>query len=149
MKRSLNKIKNATRPKIPQNPAELRSLFEKPDIFAKYGYNLDGSAPFYVDTVVKHQFSFSVFKSNSVIEIIKENINPTQRHYLIDGTFSCVPPGFYQILIISVEYQNDVSLTFLFVCLYSSHEKYDGFVERISSVRSSLSNIKTEHNVLD
>lgn len=109
MKRTLNKIKNATRPKIPQDPVEIRSLFENPDVFAKYGYNLDQSAPFYVDTVVKPQFSFVVFKSDSIIGIIKENIDPALRYYLIDGTFSCVPPGFYQVLIISIEYQNDVS----------------------------------------
>lgn len=113
MKRNLNKIKNAKRPKIPQGPSELRLLFEKPEVIAKYGYTLDNSASFYVDTVVKPQFSFCVFKSNSIIGIIKENIDPTLRHYLIDGTFSCVPSGFYQVLIISIEYQNDVSLIFL------------------------------------
>lgn len=112
MKRTLNNIKNAKRPKIPQDPANLRLLFDKPDTFAKYGYTLDQRSSFYVDTIVEPQFSFCVFKSDSIIGIIKEYIDPTHRHYLIDGTFSCVPAGFYQVIIISIEYQNDVSLIY-------------------------------------
>lgn len=113
VKRTLNKIKNAKHPKIPQDPANLRLLFDKLDIFAKYGYTLDQASSFYVDTIVTPQFSFCVFKSESIIGIIKKNIDPTHRHYLIDGTFSCVPAGFYQVIIISIEYQNDVSSIYL------------------------------------
>lgn len=110
MKFNLNRIKNGPRPKILKNAVELQAIFENPLVFEKYGMNLDQTAPLYFDTVISEQFSFCVFQSNIVIEFVKENIEPALRHYLIDGTFDCVPCGFYQLLIISIEYRNDVSL---------------------------------------
>lgn len=126
MKRNLNRIKNGPRPKIPENAAELTALFEDPDVFYKYGMNLNQTAPRYFATVVTDDYSFCVLQSNSVIEFVKSHIEPSLRNYLIDGTFSCVPRGFYQLLVISIEYRNDVSFKFLsmFVVFVLSLFKY-------------------------
>lgn len=74
----------------------------------KYGLTLEGNAKFYIDTVVEEHFHFTVFYSEFVSKFIKENIAAGSRKYLIDGTFGNLPVGYYQLLIVTVEYQNDV-----------------------------------------
>lgn len=81
------------------------------DIIEEYGYNLEHDSRFYIDTVVNPNYAFTVFASQFVIEFIQENIKPECRYYLMDATFDGLPPGYYQLLIISIEYQNDVSIT--------------------------------------
>lgn len=80
----------------------------EPKTIEEYGYNLDGDAKFYIDTVVAPDYAFTVFASKHTINFIEENIDPESRHYLMDATFDGLPPGFYQLLIIAIEYQNDV-----------------------------------------
>lgn len=110
MKRQLNRIKNGPLPNIPSDHKELRELFRNGEIIEKYGFSLDQISKFYVDTVVDEQHSFCIFQSAAIISFIEKNIEPCNRHYLLDGTFSCVPRGFYQLLVICIEYRNDVSL---------------------------------------
>lgn len=44
------------------------------------------------------------------MSLIDQNISPEERHYLMDATLDVVPDGnFYQLLIIHIEYKNDVS----------------------------------------
>lgn len=111
MKRQLGRIKNGPLPTLPSNHNELRELFTAQNTIDKYGLSLDQVSKFYVDTVVKKQHSFCIFQSAAVISFVKKTIEPSNRHYLIDGTFFCVPRGFYQLLIICIEYRNDVSFT--------------------------------------
>lgn len=75
----------------------------------KYGYNMEHDAKCYIDTVVTPHYAFTVFASKFVIDFIEKNIEPSTRNYLMDATFDSLPKGFYQLLIISIEYQNDVS----------------------------------------
>lgn len=84
-------------------------MFEIPEIREKYGYTYDGDAPLYVGCEVNDQYAFAIFKSQFVIDQIKANILPADRKYLMDGTFDCIPKEFYQLVIISIEYKNDVS----------------------------------------
>lgn len=79
-----------------------------------YGYTMDNDAKLYIDTVVTSEYAFTVFASKFVIDFIKENIKPESRNYLIDATFDSIPKDFYQLLIISIEYQNDVSKLCIF-----------------------------------
>lgn len=75
-----------------------------------FGSNLDKTYHLYVDTVIKRDFSFVIFVSAKVIRLINKFIPPDERYYLMDGTFKIVPRKFYQLLIISIEYKNDVSI---------------------------------------
>lgn len=75
----------------------------------KYGYSYELDGKFYIDTVLSPNYEFTVFASDYVINFIRENIAPASRRYQMDGTFDSLPSGFYQLLIISIEYQNDVS----------------------------------------
>lgn len=74
----------------------------------KYGYNLDGDAKFYVNTIVEEDYKFTIFYSDFTKNFIEKNIGA--RNYLMDGTFDKLPLGYYQLLIISFVYQNDVRI---------------------------------------
>lgn len=83
-------------------------MFTAPEILQKYGFTYDHDAPLYVDTVVTPDYAFTIFKSQFVIDQIEEHIQPAERKYLMDGTFDRIPKEYYQLVIISVEYKNDV-----------------------------------------
>lgn len=108
-KRTLERYKNQTYPKIPSSIEQLQSDFKKPNTINKYGSTLDGDAKFYMDTVITPNYEFTIFASTFVMSFIQNYVEPKERRYLMDGTFDSLPKGFYQMLIITLEYQNDVS----------------------------------------
>lgn len=108
MKRTLQRHKNKQYPKCPGSIEEIRQTFMDPNILEKYGNNIEGDGMFYVDTIVHQNYAFTVFVSKYVIDFIKKNIPPKSRHYLLDATFDSLLNQYYQLLIISIEYQNDV-----------------------------------------
>lgn len=110
MNRSLYRWKSENHPKTPSSIKELKSEFEKPEIIEKYGKTYVGGDNFYSGTFLSPEYDFTVFSSPFVMKFIEENIK--DRRYLMDGTFDSLPKGFYQLLIISIEYQNDVSKYF-------------------------------------
>lgn len=70
---------------------------------------VEGDAKFYIVTIAEKNFAFTLFASQFVIDFVKKNIN--RRNYLLDGTFDKIPTGYYQLLIISFEYNNESLLT--------------------------------------
>lgn len=110
IKRSMDRVKNEKYPKRPSSLQEVKDLFANTEIINKYGTNLDKTEKLYIDTVVEEAYGFLLFASYATINMTRSNIAPHQRNYLIDGTFSCSPKMFYQVLIISVEFKNDVSI---------------------------------------
>lgn len=109
VQRSIQRWKNEKHPPIPKSNGELRSAFEKSEIKEKYGSSYDGDGKFYIDTVLTPEHDFTVFASPFIMKFIEDNIPHTSRSYLMDGTFDSLPKGFYQMLIISIEFQNSVS----------------------------------------
>lgn len=110
MKRNMSRVKNSQYPKNPKTCEELKAIFTEAEIFNKYGYNLDTTEALYIDTIVSDEYGFCLFGSQSMINIVRLHIEAKNRKYLIDGTFSCAPKLFYQLLIISIEFNNDVSI---------------------------------------
>lgn len=106
----MDRVKNNKYPESPKTFEEIRANFAKPEIMTKYGYNLDVSDTLYIDTIINDEYGFSLFASLSTINILRLHIETKKRKYLIDGTFSCVPKLYYQLLIISIEFKNDVSI---------------------------------------
>lgn len=80
-----------------------------PEIFAEYGLSMNRQHRFYMGSVIKKMFTFHVFASLAIINLIKDKIAPGERKYLIDGTFKIVPRQFSQLLIISIQYEDNVS----------------------------------------
>lgn len=109
VKKTLQRHKNIEYPKIPRTILEIRDEFKKPVILNKYGFNFGNDAKFYVGTVVSPNHGFSVFASEFVIKFIQNNIPPASREYIMDGTFDKISKQFYQMLTITIAYQNDVS----------------------------------------
>lgn len=110
MKRNLGRILNPNRPKMPTTSKEISDAFQNEAIYNEYGRNERKTEPFYIGTVDKSSYSFTMFASMDVVKMIEEYI-PTDRRYLMDGTFDVTPIGCYsQLLIIYIEFKNDVSV---------------------------------------
>lgn len=110
IKQTLLRHKNKTYPKDPGTVEGIRETFLQEDILKDYGSNLEGDEDFYINTVVEKDFAFTMFASKFVIDFIEKNIEPSSRTYLMDGTFDSLPNAYYQLLVISIEYNNDVSI---------------------------------------
>lgn len=55
-------------------------------------------------------YAYKIFGSLAIMEFIERHIKPEARNYFLDGTFSVVPKPFKQLLTISIEYKNSVSI---------------------------------------
>lgn len=110
MSRNLRRIKKTVRPKNPKTVDALIDEFKKPSVMSKFGLNSRKNERFYINTVQRKTFSFTIFASVQIMSLIEKHVKPMDRRYLIDGTFQLVPIGFFrQLLIIHIEYMNDVS----------------------------------------
>lgn len=109
LKRRLMRLKNKKYPKRPLSNEQARDMLKLPDIATEYGRTLDKHDRFYTDTIVTPNHAFHMFVSYTTVEFIKNNIPPNERFYLMDGTFKIIPRNFNQVLVIAIEYQNDVS----------------------------------------
>lgn len=109
MKKTIARKKNKTYPKIPRSIGEFEKEFLKPRILNEFGYTLDGDARFYLGTEITENYQFIVFYSDYTVNFIREKIPVGSRCYLMDGTFDSLPKGLYQLLTISIKYENNVS----------------------------------------
>lgn len=113
MSRQLYRIRDKRHPKIPRTNIEVQEAFKKAEIFEEYGKTLNKIHPLYVDSIIEEEYAFHVFASFANIKLTEAHIPPGQRKYLMDGTFKVVPRLFGkkgQLLIIAIEYKNDVSI---------------------------------------
>lgn len=108
MKRNVRRILNGNAPPKTKCAEDISIAFDNVDVMNAYGYNLRHTEMFYVATVIDEDSSFTLFQSRQVINMIEQYI-PEGRNYLLDGTFKVAPVGHYQLLIIYIEFQNDVS----------------------------------------
>lgn len=111
MSRNLRRYTNSKYPTKPTSATEIKDAFQVQSTLKDYGMNLRMTDPFYIDTIETNQYAFTVFASHETIRMVDEFIPPESRKYMIDGTFDVVPIGcgFYQLLIIAIEYKKDVS----------------------------------------
>lgn len=111
VERELYRLRDKQYPKRPTSDGEVKNMLKNPSIYEQYGTTLNKQHQFYVDSVIKKHFAFHVFASFTIIEMIKKCIKPGQRTYLMDGTFKIVPRQFKQLLIISVEFKQNVCVS--------------------------------------
>lgn len=120
--RTLRRMKNKVFPRSPTNIDELEAEFAKPHIMKAFGMTgEDESETFFYGTVTGKHSSCAVFGSPEIIELIKENIPPAERVYLLDATFKIVPMGFFkQLLIIYIAYRGAI-FPFLYILMSNKH----------------------------
>lgn len=122
MKRQLYRIRGEGIPKCPSTSLEIKQLFEKDDFCQEFGVSKHVNKPFYRDTIIEDDFSYSIFISPTIAEIIHKK--PKGRRYLIDGTFKTVPScGFKQLLVIHYYYMEHVSFK-IFSYYFFQHNIY-------------------------
>lgn len=118
MQRNLRRRKNAKKPKYPKKPktvTDVKKTFEDKETAQKFGRNLRNTEQFYIDTVVKKQSTkdsfFTIFASFQILNMVAAHIPACERIWMMDGTFDVTPVdvGYYQLLIIYIQYKNDVS----------------------------------------
>lgn len=114
VERTLYRLRDKNRPKNPENNKTIQKIMAVPEIDEEYGFSMNKQNRFYMGSVVKKIFAFHVFASLAVVSMIKDRIAPNDRKYLIDGTFKIVPRQFSQLLIISIQYNSDVSFYNIF-----------------------------------
>lgn len=116
MQRTASRLKSTYNCKIPRSAQDIKKVFENSVIYEKYALNLRKSKPFYIDSVDGidpvdgKDSSFTIFASHQIIDLVEQHILPKDRKYLMDGTFDVCPIGcHYQLLVIYIEFKNDVS----------------------------------------
>jgi len=108
----LHRRKSIKYPKRPKTHQETRNVLQDPQIKIDFGQTVDKYGAFYIDSVVKDQHTFHVFASPSVVNLITNHMVGQPRNFLIDGTFTVIPKEFAQLVVISIEYKNDVRIIF-------------------------------------
>lgn len=95
----------------PKNAVQVVEAFNLENVWNDFGLSKDDSNPrtFFTAAITEETYSFCLFSSLKTVDLIKENISPQKRTYLVDGTFKIVPYGcFKQLLVIYVEYFEEV-----------------------------------------
>lgn len=104
--RQFQRLKKSGVPPAPRTIDDVLTAFERPDIFDAYAYSkhTDGREKF-LDYIHKGpDFNYMIFSSKRIMALINEHIEPSQRKYLIDGTFYISPYGsFKQVLMIHLQ----------------------------------------------
>lgn len=96
----------------PKTPLNVIESFQLESVWNNFGLSKDEVNPrhFYTACIFENEYSFCLFSSLKSIDLVKENIPPGNRTYLMDATFSMVPQGcFKQHLVIYILYFDEVS----------------------------------------
>lgn len=111
IKRGLQYIAAKNFVSSPKSALDVVEAFNIENVWTQYGVSKDCDNPehFYTASISDKDYSYCIFSSQKSIHLIRENISPTNRKFLIDATFKPVPRGcFNQLLIIYVEYFDEV-----------------------------------------
>lgn len=90
------------------------------DVFAKYGKTAVGRSFFKsaekIESSNGHgEFSYIIFMSDDICDMIRSAIPVNQRKYLLDATFKICPYGiFKQLLIVYISYLDKVHICLFF-----------------------------------
>lgn len=111
IKRGLQYIVSNNLVTSPKTTAQVIEAFNFENVWTNFGITKDKENPrhFFTACIADEMYSFCLFSSLKTIDLIKENILPAKRTYLMDATFKIVPHGcFKQLLVIYVEYFEEV-----------------------------------------
>lgn len=125
--RTLQRIKKGVLPKNPNSVREIEDAFRDPEILKTFGYAHGSDDKFFDAAIETNDFSYCVFSSKKIINLINTRRAPNKRHILLDATFKTVPFGpFKQLLIFYVRIDHQVR-TFFSLFLFSFLLSYPFF----------------------
>lgn len=107
MQRGLQYLTQKVFTRSPTTPVEIIEAFNREMVWTQYGITKHSETPchFFKACIQEPQFSYCIFFSEHIGNMIGEYIPPSHRNFLIDGTFKIVPQGcFKQLLIIHIDY---------------------------------------------
>lgn len=112
MKRNCRRLQRMGIPNTLENVEDIKLAFQNEKIMEVFGMSMeDEPKQFYRVAVEESSYSYCIFSSQSMIDLIKNHIAIERRRFLMDATFKIVPKSsFYQLLIIYVEYVEKVSI---------------------------------------
>lgn len=103
---------------------EIKQAFSNPDILQAFGYAFgsEGTKEIFFDAAIQeNDFSYCIFSSKKMIELINTRIQPKKRHILLDATFKTCPLGpFTQLLIIYIRVDHQVSAFLSIFLMFSA-----------------------------
>lgn len=112
--RNLQKMRVNKYVKSPNTVKEIIAAYAQENVMREYGMTKHNERrAFYKHAHEDENSAFVIFASDTIIDLIKENIEVKNRRYLMDATFKVVPynkSNFKQFLVIHVEYLNKVSV---------------------------------------
>lgn len=106
IERTLRDLRKSKYGKSPSTPEEIAREFEKPHIIENLGTSLHSEKGQIYNTIqIEESFCNCIFSSPKSISLLKQNLEPQERFFMMDGTFRITPRGlFQQVLIIYVQY---------------------------------------------
>lgn len=98
--------------KSPTTAEEIQMEFEKPEVFEDLGRSKFREHGILFNEIdIQENFTNCTFSSAKSIQLVKDNLEPQERFFIMDGTFRIAPHGiFQQVLIIHVVYVLKVSM---------------------------------------
>lgn len=103
--------------KSPNTVKEINEAFSQDNVLKEYGMTRHNEKRVFFKTAYEDDnTAFCIFASDTIIDLIKQNIDVDKRCYLMDATFKVVPynnSNFKQFLIIYVEYLGKVRIFFI------------------------------------
>lgn len=115
IRRTLQSIRANSLPAAPKTAADICVAFTYSGVLDEFGKSHHNEKRFFFRKSYEHKdFSYCVFASDTIIELINANIPVQDRQYLLDDTLKVFPRGvFKQFLVVYVEYLEKVLYTLL------------------------------------
>lgn len=89
---------------------EINEAFKNPEILQCFGYTLGSKDIFFDAAIDTGNFSFCVFSSKKMINLLNKHVPNKKLHILMDATFRTCPFGpFNQLLILYARIHHQVS----------------------------------------
>lgn len=113
MARACYRYASSELPQSPRTAEDLKLAFDDQTVMERFGRTYvspnETQTDFFRGIHVSAEFSYAVFASQGIIDLINQNIAVQRRKYSMDATFKICPLGeFRQFLVIYIEYIESV-----------------------------------------
>lgn len=106
MEKTLRDLRQNKYGKSPNTVEEIKNAFETESIKDGLGRSLYGQKrTLFKQIQIEKNFSNCIFASEASIALIEQNLDPSERFFIMDGTFRITPQGvFSQVLVLYIRF---------------------------------------------